>query len=327
MTFNLKDIAKKAACVAGIAIVASFSPLAFSQAYPTKPITIISPYPVGGGGDMMLRTLAQELSTELGQSVVIDARPGAGTTISASYVSRAPADGYTLLMGVTQHTVAPSLFKNLNYNYLTSLAPVSIFADSPFIVVVRPGLKVNSMAELVAMIREKGASMNYGSSGPGGIPHLAGAALNKAVGGKVTHVPFVGTAPAFAALLGDQIDFLFGDVSVLPSVQAGKVRALAVANDKRLASLPNVPVVSDTIPGFAMTSWVGIDAPAATPRPIIDKLNAAIQKATKSPALIQRYETIASRPLSNTPEQYGAFRAAEVQKYEALVKEFGIKVD
>lgn len=228
---------------------------------------------------------------------------------------------------MTQQAVAPSLFKNLPYNFITGLAPVSMFADGPFILVIRPGLRVENLPQLLAMIKEKGESMNFGSSGPGGIPHLAGAALNKATGAKVTHVPFTGTAPAFAALLGDQIDYLFADVSALSSIQAGKVKAIGVTTDKRISALPAVPAMSETLPGFVMSSWVAIDAPAGTPRPIIDRLNAAIQKASKSAALTQRYETISTRPLWTTPEQYGVFKAAEVQKYDQLVKEFGIKID
>ncbi len=327
MMQTIKTTTGKALCLLGAMAAIAFSPLALSQAYPSKPVTIISPYPVGGGGDMMLRSLAQELSTELNQSVVIDAKPGAGTTISAAYVARAPADGYTLLMGVTQQAVAPSLFKNLPYNFVTSLTPVSVFADGPFILVVRPGLRIDNLSQLIALIKEKGDSMNFGSSGPGGIPHLAGAALNKQAGAKVTHVPFTGTAPAFAALLGDQIDYMFADVSALPSIQAGKVKAIGVTTDKRISALPAVPAMSETLPGFVMSSWVAIDAPAGTPRPVIDRLNAAIQKASKSAALTQRYETISTRPLWTTPEQYGAFKAAEMQKYDQLVKEFGIKLD
>lgn len=311
----------------GMVAAVSLSTLAAAQTYPSKPITLICPYPVGGGGDMLVRSLAQELSTELNQSVIVDNKPGAGTTISAGYVARAQPDGYTLLMSTSQHAIAPALFKNLPYNYLTGLQPVSIFGDTPFILITRPGLKIDNLPQLVALIKEKGATMNFGSSGPGGLPHLAGVMLNKATGAKVTHVPFSGTAPAFAALLGDQIDFLFGDTSVLPSVQAGKVKAIAVTSEKRMATLPNVPAMNESIPGFAMSSWVGIEAPVGTPRAVIDKINAAMQKVQKAPGHVQRFSNIAAQPLWNTPEQFGAFKAAEVQKYDQLVREFGVKLE
>lgn len=312
------------ACLA--MLVSAFSVQA--QNWPTKPITLINPYPPGGGMDVVLRMLAQEMSTDLGQSVIVDSKPGGGTTISAAYVARAPADGYTLLGATSQHAVSPSLMKGLSYSFLTSFAPVAMVADSPFVLVVRPGLNVETVPQLVELIKSKGGSMNFGSSGPGGLPHLSGVMLNKMTGANVTHVPFQGTAPAFAALLGGQIDYLFGDVSVIPSITAGKVKALAVTTEKRMSQLPTLPTMAEFFPGFTFVVYIGVEAPAGTPRAVVDRLSASLQKTAQSPAFVQRLaDAASSTPRYLGPDDFNAFKAVEFKKYEQLIKDAGVKVE
>lgn len=326
----MKDIKHSLSAFAAILLVvtaAGTASTARAQTYPTKPVTIVNPYPAGGGADVMVRILAQELTTQWKHPVVIEARPGAGTTISATYVARAQADGYTLLMSTTQHATAPSLYKNLTYDFLKSFAPVTTFAESTFVLVTRSDLKVDNVSQLMALVKQKGSAMNYGSSGPGGIPHLAGAWLNMVLGANATHVPFQGTAPAFAAILGGQVDYLFADVSVVPQVRSGKVKGLAVTTPKRVSALPDVPTMVESIPGFVVSVWVGLEAPAGTPRPIIDRINASVQTALKSEAAIKRFADVASEPKWMTPEDFAAFKQAEVQKYAKLIKESGAKLE
>jgi tripartite-type tricarboxylate transporter receptor subunit TctC len=296
-----------------------------AQSFPTKRVTIIQPYPPGGGGDAAARALAHELSEQWKQPVIVESKPGAGTTISAAYVAGMPPDGYVLLMTTTQLASAGALFKNLTYDYVKDFAPISLFGESPFILTVRPGLKVSSVQELLA--EAKGKTLNYASSGLASIPHLAGAWLNKVNGLTAVHVPFQGTAPAFAALLGEQVDYLFGDVSVVPHVQSGRVKALAVTGPRRMSVLPQLPAMSELVPDFALTIWIALEAPAGTPRPVIETINAAVRKATSSPALMQRYAAAGREPRWTTPEQLRQFKLSEVRKYSALIADTGAKLE
>jgi tripartite-type tricarboxylate transporter receptor subunit TctC len=315
---------KKALTFAAFAVVTSLS---WAQTYPTKPVTMINPYPAGGGLDLMVRILANELSTIWKQPVVIEARPGAGTTISAAYVARAPADGYTLLLSTTQHAVAPSLYKGLAYDYLTSLQPITTVAESTFVLVTRPDLKVDNVKELIALMKEKGSSMNWASSGPASLPHLGGAWLNLIAGTSGTHVPFQGMAPAIPAVLQGTVDYLFADVSSVPMVRAGKLKGIAVTTEKRTAALPSLPSVAETIPGFVLSVWVGIEAPAGTPRAIIDRVNASAREVLRLENVSKRMADVASEPKWMSVEDFGALRKNEVEKYAKLVKETGAKLE
>ncbi|MEK7946611.1 tripartite tricarboxylate transporter substrate binding protein [Pigmentiphaga sp. YJ18] len=298
-----------------------------ADAFPSRPVILVVPYAPGGGADILARTVAKYLGREWNQPVVVESRAGGGTTIGASYVARAKPDGYTLLISVTQHAIAPSLFKQLPYDYLKDLAPVALLSDSPFILTVPERSPYGSLSDLLTALQRKGSSMNFGSSGPASVPHLAGEMLNQATGAKATHIPFPGTAPAFTALLGEQIDYLFGDTSVLPSVQAGKVKALAVTTRDRSPALPDVPAMSETIPGFALSSWVGLEAPAGTPPAIVTAINATVQKILKDPDLLKAFAETAKVPLPSTPAGYGDFRKAEVEKFRALTQKIGIKLE
>lgn len=316
-----------ASAVAGAALAAGAYPAQAADAFPSRPVMLVVPYAPGGGADILTRIVAKYLSREWNQPVVVESRAGGGTTIGANYVARAKPDGYTLLVSVTQHAIAPSLFKQLPYDYLKDLAPVALLSDSPFILTVPEQSSLHSLPDLLAALKQKGASMNFGSSGPASVPHLAGEMLNQATGAKATHIPFPGTAPAFTALLGEQIDYLFGDTSVLPSVQAGKVRALAVTTRERSPALPKVPAMSETLPGFALSSWVGLEAPAGTPAAVIATINGTVQKILKDPGLLKSFAETAKVPLPSTPEQYGEFRKTEVEKFRALTQKIGIKLE
>jgi len=242
-------------------------------------------------------------------------------------VARAPADGYTLLLSTTQHAIAPALFKSLSYDFLTSLSPIAIVSDSPFFLVVNPEKGAGNVGELIGKLKSSGSAMNFASSGPGSLPHLAGAYMNQLTGAQAQHVPFSGTAPATTALLGGQVDYLFADTSVLPHVNGGKARALATTSAARTPILPNLPALSESLPGFAMTVWTALEAPAGTPKPVIEQINAAVYKALATPVLRKQFTDNARTVVTFTPEQFAAFKASEVQKYQKLARDAGLKAE
>lgn len=325
---HTRTLPKALLCLgAASSLWAAAGPGTAAESFPTRPVTLVVPYAPGGGADILARTVAKYLNREWGQPVIVESRAGGGTTIGAAHVARSKADGYTLLVSVTQHAIAPSLFKQLPYDYLTDLAPVALLSDSPFILTVPERSPLDSLPALLAALKQRGGSMNFGSSGPASVPHLAGEMLNQATGAKASHIPYPGTAPAFTALLGEQIDYLFGDTSVLPSVQAGKVKALAVTTRERSPSLPSVPAVSEVIPGFALSSWVALEAPAGTPPSVISAINASVQKILKDPDLQKSFAETAKTPLFSTPAQYGEFRKAEVEKFRKLTRDIGVKLE
>ena len=298
-----------------------------AQSYPTRTVTLINPYPPGGGADVVARALARELNEIWRQPVIVESKPGAGTTISAAFVARAAPDGYTLLLSTSQHAIAPALFRNLSYDIVTNLTSISVVSESPMFLVVRPDRGINTLADLVARLKQNSAAMNYSSSGPAGLPHLAGAFLNQMTGSTAAHIPFAGTAPALTALLGGQVDFLFADTSAVPQITAGRVRALAVTSTTRLPAMPELPTMAETLPGFQFTVWTGLDAPTGTPRAVIDQVYEAVQKALATPAMKKLFADTARTASSITPDQFAALKAAEVQKYQKLTREAGIKAE
>jgi tripartite-type tricarboxylate transporter receptor subunit TctC len=298
-----------------------------AQAYPSRAVTLINPYPPGGGADVLARALARELTETWRQPVIIESKPGGGTTIAAAFVARANPDGYTLLLSTSQHAIAPALFKNLSYDIVTHLTSIALASESPLFLVVRPDRGINSMGDLIAKLKQNSAAMNYSSSGLASLPHLAGAFLNQMTGATATHIPFTGLAPALTALLGGQVDYLFADTSAVPQINAGKVRALAVSSPTRLPSFPDLPTMNETLPGFQFTVWTGLDAPAGTPRAVIDQVHDAVQRALASPAMKKLYLDTARTPSTLSPDQFAAFKAGEVQKYQKLSREAGIKAE
>ncbi|WP_420223544.1 Bug family tripartite tricarboxylate transporter substrate binding protein [Pigmentiphaga litoralis] len=324
MIDSISSVTRRALLALTYVVLQCLTVAAFADTFPSRPVMLVVPYPPGGGADILARAVAQQLGQEWKQPVIVESKPGGGTMIAADYVARAKPDGYTLLLSVTQHAIAVSQFKKQPYNYLTDLAAVALLSDSPFILVVPPNSTVQSFPQLVDLIKSKGSALNFGSSGLGSVPHLSGEMLNRALNAKAAHIPYPGTAPAFAALMGGQIDYLFGDTSVLPSIKAGKVKALAVTTGKRSPSLPDVPAMSEFLPGFSLSSWVAIEAPAATPRAVVIGINASIQKILKSPELVANYEATAKEPLFSTPDQFTDFKVDEVRKFQKLIADIGM---
>lgn len=298
-----------------------------AQTFPSRAVTLINPYPPGGGADVVARALARELFEIWRQPVLVESKPGAGTTIAAGFVARAPADGYTLLLSTSQHAIAPALFRNLPYDIVNDLQSIAVVSESPLFLVVRPDRGIQTLADLIARLKESSASMNYSSSGIAGLPHLAGEFLNQMTATQATHVPFAGTSPALTALLGGHVDHLFADTSAVGQIRAGKVRALAVTSISRLPAFPDLPTIAETLPGFQFTVWTGLDAPTGTPRAVIDQIHGAVQKALATPAMTKLFADTSRTASSISPDQFAAFKAAEVRKYQDLVRRAGIKAE
>ena len=314
--------------VAWLALVAAAS-TAVAQTFPSRPVKIIVPFPPGGSADAAARIVAEKTSEEWKQPVLVENKPGAGTTIAAAFVAGSAPDGYVLyLTGPISHAVSAALYKNPGYDAVSSFAAVARVASAPFILVVNPSVKANSVRELIELARARPGALTYASSGSGAAPHLAAEMLASMTGTKFVHVPFKGTAPALVALLGGQVDFQIADVAAIPYVRAGKLRALAVTTARPSALVPGVPSVAESgVPGFDVPSATGILAPAGTPREVVAKINSAINRALATGEVRQRLNAQGFEPAPATPEEFAAFLASEVRKYARVIQEAGVRID
>jgi tripartite-type tricarboxylate transporter receptor subunit TctC len=299
-----------------------------AQEYPAKIVRLVIPYPPGGSAEAQARIIAQGLQTEWKQSVVIENKPGAGTTLGAAFVAKAPADGYTLYLASTSHTVTQSLYKDLPYHAVKSFAAISMIATSPFVLTVHPSVPARNVTELVALAKLKPGALTYASSGNGAGPHLSGEIFRSAMGIDVVHVPFKGTGPALTALLGDQVHYFFADVAVLPHLKAGKLRALAVTSPTRFTLLPDAPTMMEAgVPHYTTTNWSALVAPAGTPPEVIARINTAVRAALRSPEVVQRYSAQGYEATASSPQELEAHMNAEVERYARAVASAGVKVD
>ena len=311
------------------AVLLFWSTLALAQ-YPAKPIHLIVPFPPGGGNDTVARAIAQQISPELGQPVVIDNRPGAGGSVGAELAAKAAPDGYTLfLAGVGSHVVNPNLHKKLGYDPLKDFAPITLIASAPSVLVVNPKVPAQNIAEFTAYARAHPGVLNYASNGNGSAAQLAAAMYESMAGVKMVHVPYKGIAPAMTDLMGGEVQLMFGTVvALVPHIQAGKLRALAVTGKKRSALLPEIPTLRESgLPEYEAGSWYGIEAPAGTPRPIIDQLNAAMVKALKQPEVARRLALDGAEVIGSTPEEFGAHIKAELERVGHVVRAAGIQIE
>ena len=296
--------------------------------YPSKPIRFIVPFGVGGPGDAIGRMVGQKLSEGLGQTVVIDNRSGASTIIGTEVVARSAPDGHTLLLISTTHAVNPSLFKKLPYDPIKDLQPVTMLADTPFMLVIHPSLPARTVAELVKLARSRPGQLNYGSSGNGSSIHLATELFKMAAKVDIGHVPYKGSGPAFADLIGGHIQVLFSSsVSSLPHVNTGKVRGLGLTSARRVAALPDMPTLSETFPGFEASSWFGMMVPAGTPDPIVDRLLRESRTALRSPDVNRTLTGQGAEPGGNTPAEFGAFYRSEIRKWASVIANAGVRLD
>ena len=316
--------------IANCLMLASFASIVAAQSWPTKPIRIVLGFPPGGATDILSRDFAAKLAEELKQQVIIENKPGAGGTIGADIVAKAPADGYTLTIGTSSnHAIAVSLYKKLPYDPIKDFAPITMLAVSQNVVVINPGVPANNIKELVAYAKANPGKLNFGSSGNGTISHLTGEMFNTLNGTQITHIPYKGSAFVFPDLLSGQISVMYDStISIGSLVKSGKVKALAVTGAKRSQLVPELPTVAESgYPGFESTNWFGFFAPAATPRDILIKLNAAAVKVLAAPDLQMRFALQGAEVVANKPDEALAMLKADIVKWADVAKKSGAKID
>jgi tripartite-type tricarboxylate transporter receptor subunit TctC len=311
----------------GIALLAAGASIA--QGYPAKPIRVVVPLAAGGPGDVLARAAGQKLAEQVGQPVIIDNRPGANTNVGTEFVAKAPPDGYTLLCTANPFTTNPALYPRLPYDPIRDFAPITSIGLTPLILVVHPSLPVKSVKELIALAKVRPGQLLYGSAGNGSGLHLAGEMLNNAAQIKLVHVPYKGVTNAFSDLLGGQISIMFpGAPIALPQVKAGKLRALGTTGDKRTAAAPELaPIHESGLPGYEVSVWYGMLAPAGTPASAITRLHAEISKIVQLADIKERWAALGADPFYTTPVEFAAFLKADVVKWAKVVKASGAKID
>jgi tripartite-type tricarboxylate transporter receptor subunit TctC len=302
---------------------------ACAQSYPTKAVRLIVPFLAGGSTDIVGRTVGQKLSEMWGQPVVVDNRPGGGTTIGTEVVARSAPDGYTLLVTPAPFTINPSLLPKLPYDTLNDFAPITLINTTPLVMVVHPGVPAKNVKELIALAKANPGKLNFGSSGTGGSNHLAGELFNAMAGVKMVHIPYKGNAGALTDIVGGHLDVVYNGVtSAIALVKSGKLRPLAVTSLQRTPALPDVPTLNESgLKGFEAVAWNGLTAPAKTPRDIILKINADVLKVISSPELKERLKAEGSDPVGNSPEQFATYLRDEIAKWAKVIKFAGVKAE
>ncbi len=316
--------------LAAAAACALLPGLAAAQAFPSKPITIIVPFAAGGTTDILARIIAQGMGAELGQSVVVDNRAGAGGNIGGQVAARAPADGYTLFMGtVGTHAINAALYKKMPFDPIKDFAPLTRVANVPNLLVANPAQPFKTVQELIAYAKANPGKINFGSSGSGSSIHLSGELFKSMAKVDMQHVPYKGSAPAVTDLLGNQIAIMFDNMpSAIQHVRSGKLRAIAVTTARRSPELPDVPTIAEAgVPGYEATSWFGMFAPAATPAPVVAQLNATIVKVLAQPDIKKKLAEQGAEAAGETPAQFADFIQKESVKWGKVVKESGASVD
>ncbi|MEP6609467.1 MAG: tripartite tricarboxylate transporter substrate binding protein [Burkholderiaceae bacterium] len=300
-----------------------------AQTFPSKPITLIVPFPPGGTTDVLARALSDQLSKNVGQPVIVESKPGAGATIGADYVAKAKPDGYTLLVGAVHHTIASSVYKKLPYDFQKDLAPISVVALVPNVLVVNANTSAKNVAELIALAKAQPGKLTYGSNGNGTAQHVIGTQFQNLTATDLIHVPYKGSGPLTTDLLGGQITMSFDTITpVLAHIKSGKLRALAVTTGKRSSVLPDVPTLSEAgLKNFDIGTWFGVLAPAATPKDVVARLNTEIVKVIQSPEFRKRMEEIGAEPIGNSAEQMAQQIKGETEKFGKIVKEAKVTIE
>jgi tripartite-type tricarboxylate transporter receptor subunit TctC len=302
---------------------------ALAQAYPTRPIRLISPYTPGGGNDTLARAIAPKLGESLGQQVVVENRPGANTIIGSDLVAKSPPDGYTLVLVPSSHAINTSLYPKLPYDAIKDFAPITLIGSGPLIVVTHPSLPANGIKDLIALARARPGQLTYGSAGNGGSGHLAGAMFCTMTGVKMVHIPYKGTGPAVVDLMGGQISLMFATtLTVLPQVKAGKLKAIAWASAQRSSVMPELPTVDEAgVRGFNASLWYGILAPAGTPRDIVARLSTEIGRVLQLAEVRERLTTLGVDPRGSTPAEFAQLIVSDTERWAKVVKESGARID
>ncbi|MGZ5090431.1 MAG: tripartite tricarboxylate transporter substrate binding protein [Burkholderiales bacterium] len=305
----------------GIAGVSSHA-----QQFPTRPVRLVVPYPPGGANDTVVRLLAPKMAEELRQNVVVDNRGGGNTIIGSELVAKAVPDGHTLLVVAVGHAINPSLYPKLPYDTARDFAPVVLVGDGAYVLVTHPSLGIASTADLIAIAKSKPGQIAYASSSIGNLTHLAAELFNSLAGIKMLHVPYKGGNPAMVDLLGGRVSVFFSTVAVArPHLQSGKIKGLGVTTARRSLALPTVPTIAESgLPGYEVSGWYGLVAPAATPKPAISKVHGAVEMALKQPEIREKLLGVGVDVIESTPAQFGQRINTELAKWEKVVKPLGI---
>src|SRR3954464_11022224 len=316
----------RGACALLYALSAS---AAWAQSYPTHPVKVVVPYAVGGSADVYGRFLAAKLSESMGHPFVIENRPGGGAVIGTDAVAKAPPDGYTLLVMSNTHTVTETLIPKKPYDLMRDLAPITGINSQDLMLVAAPGVKAGNLREVIALAKKEPGKLNYASSGPGTPYHMAGELFKYMAGVDIVHVPHKGSDQARTAVLGGQVELMFDAISTIVSqVRAGKLKALGTTGKTRSSVTPDIPTVAEAgVPGYEATIWLGLMAPAATPKPILEQLSASVNKVINSPEVKANWSKQGAVPMGMTPDEFGGFIKEDVAKWSKLVKDTGMKVD
>ncbi len=309
------------------AIVLAVAAPSFAQTYPSKPIKIVVPYPPGGFNDTLGRILAAKFTEAWGQPVVVDNKPGANTLIGGEFVAKSAPDGYTLYVVAFPFSVVPSLFKTMPYDTVKDFQPIILAGQTPNLLVVNPSVAVNSVADLIRMAKASPGKLSYASTGNGSSNHISMELFKSMAGVDIVHIPYKGSAPAVTDLLGGQVHVMFDNTpNVLPHVKSGRLRALGQSGTARGALTPDVPTVAEAgVPGYEVTVWFGLVAPAGTPREVVDKLNAEVKKILAMPDVREKFAAQGVEPVGSTPEQFGAHIREQMAKWGKVVKDAGVK--
>lgn len=314
-----------------VLVLATWWPLAaFAQAYPTKPVRVVVGFAPGGGTDISARTVSQKLAEALGQPFVIDNRPGAGGTVGNALVAAAPADGYTLLVTANgPHAIGPNLYKSVGYDVLKDYAAISVLTTNPFLLVVHPSVAVGSVKEFIAWAKANPRQANYSSAGTGTPSHLSGELMNIMTGTKLTHVPFKGAAPALSALMGGEVNALFGEMqTVAPQLKGGKLRAIALTTAARSTLMPELPTIAEGgVPGFDVSVWYAMFAPAGTPKPIVARLNAEAVKALQMQEVKDRFAKLGAAASPSSPAELDAIVKRDYERWGRVIRSANIKAE
>lgn len=318
------------ALIAMLGLMSVFGLVQADPNWPSKPVTLIVPFPAGGGTDAFARPLSAQLTKQMGKQIVIDNRGGAGGTLGAGIAAKAAPDGYTFFMGGAHHAIAPAMYPKLDYDIEKSFVPVALVATPPQVIVVNPQkVPVNDLKEFVELLRKNPGKYNYGSAGNGSAHHLAGELFKMQTKTYITHIPYRGAGPALSDLIAGQVDIMFDGLgSSSQHIKSGKIKALAVASKQRAPGFPNVPTAAEAgVPGYEVSTWYGIWAPKDTPKDVVDKMTAEITKALNSPELKATWTNNGSDTPNLTGDAFGKFVSSEVKRWAAVVKASGAKLD
>lgn len=309
------------------ACAAAHVPSSFAQAYPSKPIRLVVTFPTGGAPDTLARIFSEK--AQLGQSVVVDNKPGAGGNIGSDFVAKSAPDGYTIVMGtVGTHSINGSLYKKMPYDMTRDFAPISLIANAPNLLVVNNDLPVKTVPELITYMKANPNKLSFGSPGVGTSVHVSGELFKSMTGTQMTHAPYKGRQFAIPDLIGGSIQLMFDNMpSALPMAKEGKIRAVAVTTAKRSPAAPDIPTVAESLPGFEATTWFALFAPAGTPKPVIDRLHAETVRIFKLPDVQERLQKLGLEPIISSPDELARYQATEIVKWSKVVKESGASAD